>query len=70
VDVLVLDLGLQDCHGLEVLDRPQTAASKTKVIVHTGASPEVAAHAKRKGAVAYELKGGDAEGLLTAIRAA
>jgi len=71
VDVLVLDLGLGDCHGFDVLDRLQSAASKTKVIVHSGhASPELAAHAKRKGAVAYVVKDGDAEALLAAIRAA
>ncbi len=71
VDVLVLDLGLGDCHGFEVLDRLQSAASETKVIVHTGhASPELAAHARRKGAVAYVVKDGDAEALLAAIRAA
>jgi DNA-binding NarL/FixJ family response regulator len=71
VDVLVLDLGLADCHGFEVLDRLQSAASKTKVIVHTGhASAELAAHARRKGAVAYVLKDGDVDALLAAIRAA
>jgi DNA-binding NarL/FixJ family response regulator len=71
VDVLVLDLGLGDCHGFEVLDRLQGAASKTKVIVHTGhSSPELAAHAKRKGAVAYVVKDGDAAVLLAAIHAA
>jgi DNA-binding NarL/FixJ family response regulator len=69
VDVLVLDLGLEDCHGFEVLDRLQADASKTKVIVHSGhASPELAAHAKRKGAVAYVVKDGDAEALLSVIR--
>jgi DNA-binding NarL/FixJ family response regulator len=69
VDVLVLDLGLEDCHGFEVLDRLQADACKTKVIVHSGhASPELAAHAKRKGAVAYVVKDGDAEALLSVIR--
>ena len=69
VDVLVLDLGLEDCHGFEVLDRLQAVGSKTKVIVHSGhASPELAAHAKRKGAVAYVVKDGDAEALLSVIR--
>ena len=69
VDVLVLDLGLEDCHGFEVLDRLQAEGSKTKVIVHSGhASPELAAHAKRKGAVAYVVKDGDAEALLSVIR--
>lgn len=71
VDVLVLDLGLEDCHGFEVLDRLRTAGCATKVIVHTGhASPELAEHAKRKGAVAYVVKDGDANALLSVIRAA
>jgi DNA-binding NarL/FixJ family response regulator len=52
-----------------VLDRLQAEGSKTKVIVHSGhASPELAAHAKRKGAVAYVVKDGDAEALLSVIR--
>jgi DNA-binding NarL/FixJ family response regulator len=71
VDVLVLDLGLEDCHGFEVLDRLRIAGSATKVIVHTGhASTELAAHAKRKGAFAYVVKDGDADALLAVIRAA
>jgi two-component system response regulator EvgA len=71
VDILVLDLGLEDCHGFEVLDRLRTAAVKTKVIVHTGhASPELADHAKRRGAAAYVIKDGDVDALLTAIKAA
>jgi DNA-binding NarL/FixJ family response regulator len=71
VDILILDLGLEDCHGFDVLDRLRAEASNTKVIVHTGhASPELAAHAKRKGAVAYVVKDGDADALLSVIRAA
>jgi two-component system response regulator EvgA len=68
VDVLVLDLGLEDCNGFEVLERLDRAGSKAKVIVHTGyASNELAAHAKRKGAAAFVVKNGDIEALLTAI---
>jgi DNA-binding NarL/FixJ family response regulator len=71
VDILVLDLGLEDCHGFDVLDRLRADASRTKVIVHTGyTSPELAAHAKRKGAVACVVKDGDADALLSVIRAA
>jgi DNA-binding NarL/FixJ family response regulator len=68
VDVLVLDLGLEDCNGLEVLERLDQAGSKARVIVHTGyASNELAAHAKRLGAAAFVVKNGDIEALLTAI---
>lgn len=68
-DVLILDLGLGDCHGFEVLDRLRADASQVKVIVHTGhASADLAAHARRKGAAAYVVKDGDPEALLAAIR--
>jgi DNA-binding NarL/FixJ family response regulator len=69
IDVLILDLGLGDCHGFEVLDRLRADASQVKVIVHTGhASPDLAAHALRKGAAAYVVKDGDPDTLLAAIR--
>jgi DNA-binding NarL/FixJ family response regulator len=68
VDVLVLDLGLEDCNGFEVLERLEQAGAKARVIVHTGyASNELAAHAKRKGAAAFIVKNGDIAALLTAI---
>ena len=68
-DVLILDLGLGDCHGFEVLDRLRADATQVKVIVHTGhASADLAAHARRKGAAAYVVKDGDPEALLAAIR--
>jgi DNA-binding NarL/FixJ family response regulator len=70
VDVLVLDLGLEDCNGFEVLERLERAGSKARVIVHTGyASDELAAHAKRKGAAAFVIKNGDIAALLAAIHA-
>jgi DNA-binding NarL/FixJ family response regulator len=69
VDVLVLDLGLEDCHGFDVLERLRSQGSRTKVVVHSGhTAPELAAHAKRKGADAYVVKDGDAEALLSVIR--
>jgi DNA-binding NarL/FixJ family response regulator len=69
VDVLVLDLGLADCHGFDVLDRLRAQGSPTKVVVHSGhTAAEMAAHAKRKGAAAYVIKDGDAEVLLSVIR--
>jgi DNA-binding NarL/FixJ family response regulator len=71
VDVLLLDLGLEDCHGFDVLDRLVKSGSPTKVIVHTGhSSDELRAHAKRKGAAGYVVKSGDVEELLSAIRGA
>jgi DNA-binding NarL/FixJ family response regulator len=70
-DVLVLDLGLPDCSGFEVLERLQTVSSPPKVIIYTGhASPELAAHARAKGAVACIVKDGSFEALLAAIHAA
>ena len=68
VDVLLLDLGLEDCHGFDVLDRLRAQGTTTRVIVHSGhASPELAAHAKRRGAAAYVVKDGDPQALLAAI---
>jgi DNA-binding NarL/FixJ family response regulator len=70
-DVLILDLGLEDCHGFEVLERLRTESSPIRVIVHTGhSSKELEAHALRKGAAAYIVKTGDPEILLAAIHAA
>lgn len=69
VDVLVLDLGLEDCHGFDVLERLRAQGCATKVVVHSGhTAPEMAAHARRKGAAAYVIKDGDAEALLAVIR--
>ena len=70
-DVLVLDLGLEDCHGFEVLEKLQSASSKVRVIVHTGhSSKELEAHALRKGAAAYVVKTGDPDALIAAIHGA
>jgi DNA-binding NarL/FixJ family response regulator len=70
-DVFVVDLGLPDCSGFDVLERVRAHSSTAKVIIHTGhASEELAAHAKRKGAAAYVLKDGDCKALLAAIHAA
>jgi DNA-binding NarL/FixJ family response regulator len=69
VDVLVLDLGLEDISGFEVLDRLASAGSTVKVIVHTGySSGELAAHAKKKGAAAFVVKDGDVSALISAIQ--
>jgi DNA-binding NarL/FixJ family response regulator len=71
IDVLILDLGLEDVHGFDVLERLVKTGSRTKVIVHSGhSSPELAAHAKRKGAAAYIVKDGDLSALMAAIHAA
>jgi DNA-binding NarL/FixJ family response regulator len=71
IDVLLLDLGLEDCDGFDVLERLIRAESPVKVIVHSGhASPELAAHATQLGAAAYVVKNGDIEALLDAIHAA
>jgi DNA-binding NarL/FixJ family response regulator len=71
VDVMVLDLGLGDCSGFEVLDRLREQGSAVRVIMHTGhAVPEVQEQARRKGAAGFVLKDGDFRALLKAIRAA
>lgn len=71
IDVLLLDLGLEDGDGFEVLARLTRAESPVKVIVHSGhASAELAAHARQMGAAAYVVKDGDIAALLAAIHAA
>jgi two-component system, NarL family, invasion response regulator UvrY len=68
VDVLVLDLGLEDVSGFDVLDRLAEAGSQVKVIVHTGHSAdELAMLARRKGAAAFVVKDGDVPALLELI---
>lgn len=69
VDVVVLDLGLGDCSGFDVLDRVRESAPAVKVIMHTGhALPQLQAEAKRRGAAAYVLKDGDFRSLLNTMR--
>jgi DNA-binding NarL/FixJ family response regulator len=71
VDVMVLDLGLGDCSGFDVLDRLKEHASPVKVIMHTGhALAEVQEQARRKGAAGFVLKDGDFRALLRAIHSA
>jgi DNA-binding NarL/FixJ family response regulator len=68
MDVMVLDLGLGDCSGFDVLDRLRERGSPVKVIMHTGhALPEVQEQARRKGAAGFVLKDGDIRALLKAI---
>jgi DNA-binding NarL/FixJ family response regulator len=70
-DVLVLDLGLPDCSGFEVLERLQADSPSLKVIIYTGhSSPELAAQARRKGAAACIVKDGTFDALLAAIHSA
>jgi DNA-binding NarL/FixJ family response regulator len=70
-DVLVLDLGLPDCSGFEVLERLQAMPARPKVIIYTGhASLELAASARERGAVACIVKDGTFTALLAAIHAA
>jgi DNA-binding NarL/FixJ family response regulator len=68
VDVMVLDLGLDDCSGFEVLDRLRERGAQVKVIMHTGhALQELRDRAHAKGAVGFVLKDGDFRALLKAI---
>jgi len=70
-DVLVLDLGLPDCSGFEVLEHLQADSPSLKVIIYTGhSSPELAVHARQKGAAACIVKDGTFDALLAAIRSA
>jgi signal transduction histidine kinase len=58
VDVVLLDMGLPDEHGLESLRRAQMAAPGVPVIVLTGLDDEaLAAEAMKEGAQDYLIKG-------------
>ncbi|MBS0580039.1 MAG: response regulator transcription factor [Proteobacteria bacterium] len=69
VDVMVLDLGLGDLSGFEVLERLRAQSSAVKVIVHTGhALPQIEEEARRRGAAGFAVKDGDFRSLLQLIR--
>ena len=58
VDVILLDMGLPDEHGLDTLRRAQAAAPGVPVIVLTGLDDELlAAEAMKEGAQDYLIKG-------------
>ena len=68
VDIMVLDLGLGDCSGFDVLDRLRAAGSPVRVIMHTGhALQELKDQARAKGAAGFVLKDGDFRALLKAL---
>jgi len=70
VDIIVLDLGLPDAHGLEAIRRTHAAAPRIPLVVLTGLDDEsLAAQALQEGAQDYLLKGQiEARGLLRSLR--
>jgi len=69
-DVILLDLGLPDAHGLEALTRAHAAAPGVPVVVLTGFDDElVATRALQQGAQDFLIKGQvDTRSLLRALR--
>src|SRR6202051_2169294 len=69
VDIIVLDLGLPDAHGVEAIRRAHAAAPHIPLVVLTGLDDEsLAAQALQEGAQDYLLKGQiDPRGLLRAL---
>src|ERR1700684_94762 len=58
VDIILLDLGLPDAHGLEAVRRARKAAPRTPLVVLTGLDDEtLATQALQEGAQDYLLKG-------------
>jgi len=58
VDIILLDLGLPDAHGLEAVRRARKAAPRTPLVVLTGSDDEtLATQALQEGAQDYLLKG-------------
>jgi DNA-binding response OmpR family regulator len=70
VDIIVLDLGLPDTHGLEAIRRTHAAAPRIPLVVLTGLDDEsLAAQALQEGAQDYLLKGQiDTRGLHRSLR--
>jgi diguanylate cyclase (GGDEF)-like protein/PAS domain S-box-containing protein len=70
VDIIVLDLGLPDAHGLEAIRRAHAAAPRIPLVVLTGLDDEsLAAQALQEGAQDYLLKGQiETRGLLRSLR--
>jgi signal transduction histidine kinase len=58
VDIVLLDMGLPDGHGLDILRRARAAAPEVVMIVMTGLEDEaLAAEAMKEGAQDYLIKG-------------
>src|ERR1700723_2368324 len=58
VDIVLLDMGLPDGHGLDTVRRAHAAAPSVPMIVLTGLDDEVlAAGARKEGAQDYLIKG-------------
>lgn len=70
VDLIVLDLGLPDCHGLGALRRARAAAPHVALVVLTGLDDErLASQALKEGAQDYLVKGQiEPRGLLRSLR--
>ena len=70
VDLILLDLGLPDAHGLTAVRRAHTVAPRVPLVVLTGMDDEVlASQALQEGAQDYLIKGQiDARGLLRSLR--
>ena len=58
IDIVLLDMGLPDGHGIDILRRARAASPTVVMIVLTGLEDEtVAAEAMREGAQDYLIKG-------------
>ena len=70
VDLILLDLGLPDAHGLTAVRRAHTVAPRVPLVVLTGMDDEaLASQALQEGAQDYLIKGQiDARGLLRSLR--
>ncbi|MFZ0968813.1 MAG: response regulator, partial [Candidatus Acidiferrales bacterium] len=70
IDMVLLDLGLPDAQGVEVVRRARTAAPRVPLVVLTGNEDDtLATQALQEGAQDYLIKGQiDVRGLLRALR--
>jgi diguanylate cyclase (GGDEF)-like protein/PAS domain S-box-containing protein len=70
VDVILLDLGLPDAHGVEAIQRVHAAAPRVPLVVLTGLDDDsMAVRALKSGAQDYLVKGQiETRGLMRALR--
>ncbi|AKS09900.1 response regulator transcription factor [Pseudomonas trivialis] len=68
-DIIILDIGIPQLSGLEVISRLRTCASPPKILVLTSQAPSVfSARCQQAGASGYIYKADDLRGLIRAIQ--
>lgn len=68
-DLVILDLGLPDLNGVDVIERLRDTSSRARIVVFTGAEPaDTEAAALAAGAAGYVFKDGDLDRLVEVLQ--